>query len=81
MTELLDRIRRIETRVTKIGNHIGVDVGGSTPRWVRDDERITIESLNCSLADLMKAVPINYEGAAVSVWFGDRRCATIVLDR
>lgn len=81
MSELLDRIRRIETRVTKIGNHIGVDVGGATPRWSSDKEIISIDSLNCSLADLMKVVPPGYEHTAVNVYLDGKTCAVIRLDR
>jgi len=67
--EMLDRSRRIETRVTKIGNFIGADVGGGKPVWDRD--RVQIPSRNCSIGDVIAVVPADQRHRSVPVYIGD----------
>jgi hypothetical protein len=67
LKEIVERVRRIETRTTIIGQHLGADVGGGTPRWTlnRDGSgRITVPTANCSLGQLMKVIPHNWEHGA-----------------
>ena len=40
--EVRDRMRRVETRVTKIGRFLGVDVGGGQPIWRAHDKTVLI---------------------------------------
>lgn len=55
MSEILDRVKRIETRVTIMGRHVGADVGGGRPLW--NNGRITVPTRNCSIGEMMKVVP------------------------
>jgi hypothetical protein len=80
--ELLDRLRRMETKLTKIGNHLNVDVGGATPAWDPDRKRLIIDSPNCSLGDIFKAIPLQVSGSAlVPVHIGEQFYMSVRLDR
>lgn len=60
LNEILDRVRRIETRTTIIGRHLGADVGGGKPSWSANNDgsgRIDAPTANCSLAEMMKVIP------------------------
>lgn len=69
VNEILDRVRRIETRTTIIGRHIGADVGGGKPTWSANSSgRVDAPTANCSLAELVKVVPRGWnKGAHVYV--------------
>lgn len=65
--EILDRVRRIETRTTIIGNHFGVDTGGGKPIWDTNNDgsgRIDAPTANCSLNELMRVVPRGWSHGA-----------------
>lgn len=71
--ETLARVRRIETRLTKVANYLNIDVGGAKPTWDPHHKRIVIESPNCSLADLFKAVPLHVKDLElVQVYIGSQ---------
>lgn len=61
VSEILDRVRRIETRTTIIGRHLGADVGGGKPKWCQANADssgiVEAPTANCSLSELMKVVP------------------------
>jgi hypothetical protein len=73
LTELADRARRTETRVTKIANHLGVDAGGEKPR-LRGNV-LHVPSLKTSLEDIVAA--IGSHSGPVSVHCGDDYLATV----
>lgn len=54
--EVVDRCRRIETRVTKFLEAQGFDTKVRRPEW-SDEGIVTIPSLACSIKDCMAAVP------------------------
>lgn len=58
--EVRDRVRRIETRITKVAEHFGIDVGGGKPVWDDATGRIVIPTPNCSIGDVLKAIPDNH---------------------
>ena len=55
--EVQDRVRRIETRLTKLLRHLGLDEQGSMPYY--DDNRACIEvpSISVALKDVVAAIP------------------------
>jgi hypothetical protein len=70
IAEVLDRSRRIETRITKIGRAMDVDVGGGRPVWV--DGRVTVPTPNCSIGECLKAVPGDWDQSEeIEVFTGD----------
>lgn len=66
--EMLDRSRRIETRLTKIGIAQGVDMRSSKPIW--RNNRIDIPSRNCSIGDIMQAIPLDQRHRQFPVYIG-----------
>ena len=79
--EILDRVRRTETRVTKIGRAMGVDVGGGVPTLVNG--RINVPSPNCSIGEIAKLLEAGVSNSVVGtqVFVGDDYLATIRIDR
>lgn len=71
--ETAQRARRIETRVTQIANHIGVDHGGSKPEL--RGNTLYVPSLKTSLEDIITA--IGGHTGPVSVCCGNDYAATV----
>ncbi len=69
--EVLDRIRRVETRVTKIGNHLGVDVGGGKPYWCDKRRCVVLPSPGCAITEVVRVVPDEFKHLGVDVYMGD----------
>jgi hypothetical protein len=55
--EIVDRTRRIETRLTKIGRAMGIDVGGGQPTWDDEHRRVVLPTPNCSVESMLKIIP------------------------
>jgi hypothetical protein len=79
--EVRDRVRRIETRITKVAEHFGIDVGGGKPAW--DDSRgaVTIPTPNCSIGDILKAVPEGRRHTEIKVYVHGSYLFTLFVDR
>lgn len=76
--ELLDRTRRIETRITRIGNHLGIDVGGSKPTWDPERQAIVLPTPNCSISDCLAIIPAEIgPGMTVDVFIADQYLTTL----
>lgn len=75
--EILERVRRIETRVTIMGRHVGADVGGGRPTW--SNGRIDVPTRNCSIGELMRVVPPRWGDRPVDVHMDDERLFTFSI--
>lgn len=78
--EVLDRVRRIETRLTKIGDHMGVDTGGGKPFWNAAQKRVIIPTPNCSMGDILRAVPDELKGEEIDVFVHGEYLLTLFVD-
>lgn len=58
MTEMVDRCRRMETRLTKFLDSQGFDTGTRRPVW--RDGTIVAPSIDCSVKDLLRCVPSDW---------------------
>lgn len=58
MTEVIDRCRRMETRLTKYLEAQGFDTGTKRPIW--RDGTIVAPSIDCSMRQLLGVVPPNW---------------------
>lgn len=58
--EMLDRLRRVETRLTKFLNAQGFDTGVKRPEWNRSGS-VTIPSMACSVQECLAAVPETWD--------------------
>jgi hypothetical protein len=68
LSEVLERVRRIETRTTIIGRHLGAEVGGGKPEW--RDGKVLAPTRNCSIGEMMRVVPHGWD-KGVHVYIGD----------
>lgn len=57
--EVQDRVRRIETRLTKLLRHLGLDDQGSMPEW--KDGSVEVPSISVPLKDIMAVVPPDWK--------------------
>ena len=58
LNEVHERMRRVETRLTRLVEAMGVDAGGKRPLW--NDGIIVIPSLACSLHQIVATVPTDW---------------------
>lgn len=79
--EVRDRVRRIETRLTKIGRHMGVDVGGGQPEWYDTLGRVVIPTPNCNVGDIVKVIPAERRDKEIEVYVGSEYLLTLFVDR
>jgi hypothetical protein len=78
--EILDRVRRTETRVTKIGRALGIDVGGGKPVWDDALGRVVVPSPNCSVGDIVNAVPEDRRKLEIDVYVAEDYLLTLFVD-
>jgi hypothetical protein len=72
--ETLQRIRRVETRVTRLMIALGVDTGANKPELVED--KLLVPSIHCSLKEIVDSIPPDWHGP-VRVFVGTEQVATI----
>lgn len=77
LQEAVDRARRIETRITKVANHLGVDAGGKMPELSADRTRILVPSRKTSIDDILLVAPGDQ---SVEVYCGNDYLFTLVDD-
>jgi len=68
LKEVVDRTRRIETRLTKFMVAQGFETGARKPVWSEGDHSIVVPNASTSLADCIEAFPAelgNLDAAAV----------------
>lgn len=78
LREVVDRVRRIETRVTKIGEHFDIDVGGGKPMW--RDGKVIVPSPNCSVGAILKIIPESVGAQDVDVYIKGDYLFTLFVD-
>ena len=59
LKEAVDRLRRVETRLTKYLQWRGFDTQTTVPRWTAYEDRgvLSIPAISCSLRDCLAAIP------------------------
>lgn len=78
--ETLDRVRRIETRLTKLGQAMGVDVGGGQPMWDTVRGVAVVPTPNCSIKGILAVIPQGYRERGADVYVGDEYLMTVRID-
>lgn len=73
--EIVDRIRRIETRFTKYLEFQGFDTQTARAQWVGGAVRVPSPAI--SLRDVLAAIPQTHSGVMVPVCVGDELIVTI----
>lgn len=67
--EILDRVRRLESRVTALTNKMGFTVPVTKPRWVARDgaapAKVIVPSPETALDEILAAIPEDYHDTVV----------------
>ena len=74
LEEILDRSRRIESRLTSFIAKSGFSTGGKRPEWNRDDETIIVPSREIALIEVINAVPFHVTKAVPVIFAGHTIC-------
>ncbi len=79
--ESLERLRRIETRITKLCQFLGLDTNTKKPTWSVDQGTVIVPTDACSLRDILAAIPSGRgdENSDVEIWHKGRYVATIYV--
>lgn len=62
MRELLDRTRRIETRLTAYLERQGEPIHNPKPLWEHTTNSILVPNMDCSIGKCLSEVPDDYKG-------------------
>lgn len=65
LREMRDRLRRMETRFVQLAEHMGFDTEKKMPTFAAG--QVQLPSMQTSLADIVAALPHNWDGE-VAVW-------------
>ena len=81
LSEIRDRVRRIETRSTKYFEAQGFDTGSTRAVWLgfqptMDAARINLPTPGIALKDILAVIPKDFEGD-VDLYVGEELIATI----
>jgi hypothetical protein len=80
MREVLDRLRRIETRVTRFLETQGFDTQVQRPKWDEATHTLYIPSMGVSLRDILLAIPPQRSQLILVKHKGDLVCTLHVPD-
>lgn len=78
--ELIQRVRRIETRLTRLLIGLGIETEAKRPVFdagsIGGQARLTLPSHHCSIKEVMSAVPKGF-AEPVELYVGDDRVASL----
>lgn len=79
--ETVDRLRRIETRLTKYLQWRGFDTHTTLPQWTVHEDRgvLSIPALSCSLKDCLAAIPPDWDLDVEIRLKGDMVCGLYMM--
>lgn len=75
--EMAARARRLETKTTKIANHLGVDVNQERPLFDRVTRSLQVPSPKVTLEDVLSSVDFGECDGLIGVYCGSERLMTI----
>jgi hypothetical protein len=78
--ETLERVRRIETRLTKLLTHFGLNPGAERAMFDTPDV-VRIPSRKVSIEAIIDALPPNYGREEFDVFIGQDYVCTIFIDK
>ena len=81
LSEIRDRVRRIETRSTKYFEANGLDTGAARAKWcgfqpVADAARVELPTPSIALKDILAVIPKGYDGD-VDLYVGEELIVTL----
>jgi hypothetical protein len=63
--EVVDRVRRMETKLTKLLDYVGLDT--DSMRAVYRDGKVLLPSINISVREVLAALPLDARGSVLMV--------------
>lgn len=77
--ETLDRLRRMETKITLIMEKLDLDTQAQKPKWLHDSV-VDIPSMDIRLKDIFEAVPESWRQFRVFVTHKGRQVCSLYID-
>lgn len=76
--ETLERVRRIETKLTQFMTRSGVDIQVQKPNYIQSGgiARVILPSPHCSIKEILDSIPAAWDGP-VKLFVGDELVATL----
>ena len=79
--EVVDRLRRLETRVTKFMEAQGFETQARRPRW-SEDGIVAIPNPSCAIKDFMATIPESWDPEeGIEIYFRDQWMGTFYLPK
>lgn len=78
--ETLERVRRIETRLTKLLNHFGLNPGAEKAYYEQPDI-VRVPSRKVSIESILDALPPNFGREEFDVYIGTDYVCTVFVDK
>lgn len=78
--EILERVRRMETRITELCHFLGLSTKSAKPTWSAEQGSVIIPTDACSLRDILAAVPdgiLRGPDNEVEIWHKGRFVASL----
>lgn len=79
ISEVRDRVTRIETRQLQMMDHLGMETQGRKPRWLVEKSQgiIDLPSLGCSIKDITAVIPDGWDNETILVMFKGELVTTL----
>lgn len=77
LDEIVDRVRRTETRLTKYMEAQGFDTQVARALWVPDPGYVLVPSPAVAIREVISAIPADYAGLTVGVKVGSELLFTV----
>lgn len=76
--DMFERMRRVETRITKMMQHMGMDPGGMRPIW--RDGTVIVPNAHTGMQDILDTIPPHWpRDDEVFVQFKSKTIGSILL--
>lgn len=73
LSDVMQRLIRVETRVTTLGNHMGCEMGNSLDRIYLDEQnRITLRGLDSPLSAILQFCRLAGLSGEQQVWYAGK---------
>lgn len=76
--EILERARRIETRLTQLLIASGIDAQQQRPVFDAKRARLTVPSPHSSLKEMLDNIPDGWQDRAIAVFCGNKHVTTVI---
>lgn len=75
--ETARRTKRIETKVTLLCNHLGIDSGGNQPTYNAEQRTVYVPTPNATLGDILRSIPSNTAPGRIDICKGNEQLISL----